>query len=83
LFFNNLDIVVVDKSISGNEATVIARITFNLTEIPQYGSSNERALSKYFGVSSVEYKTYEQERKFLFQQYESENWRFEREIGTD
>lgn len=81
-FFQTSNITVVDKSISGNQATTIARITFTIKEIPPYGSANWDALLKYFGGLELR-QTFEQERKFLFQEYESGAWRLEKELNTE
>jgi hypothetical protein len=81
-FFQATNIRVVDKSISGNEATIIARINFTIIDMPPYGSGNWDALLKYFGGLELR-QAFEQERKFLFQQYESGAWRLEKELNTE
>lgn len=81
-FFQPSNITIVDKSISGNEATTIARITFTIKEIPPYGSANWDALLKYFGGLELP-QTFEKERKFLFREYESGAWRLEKELTTE
>lgn len=80
-FFQTSNIRVTDKSMSGDEATIIALITFTLKDISPIGSANWDALLKYFGGFELS-QTFDQERKFLFKKYESGSWRLERELGT-
>jgi hypothetical protein len=77
--FQVSNITVVDKSISGNEAIIIARMTFTIIDMPPMDSPGWEALLKYFGDLNFVKQTFEQERKFLFQRYESGAWKLERE----
>jgi hypothetical protein len=85
LLFQVSDIVIVDKSISGIEATIIAQIKFIMTnEYPlNFDSPVGDALSKYFGNSKFLDGTFIQERKFLFQQYSSGTWRLEKGLNGE
>jgi hypothetical protein len=78
-YFQVSNITVVDKSISGNQATIIARMKFTIIDMPAMDSPSWEALLKYFGELKFVEQTFEQERKFLFQQYESGAWKLERE----
>ena len=82
-FFQVSDLVIVDKSISGDEATVIAHLKYTMLDVPPMESASGKALAKYFGSYDFLNQTFEQERKFLFRQYESGTWRFEKELITD
>jgi hypothetical protein len=74
---------VVDKSIGVNQATVIASITFTITDMPPMDSPNWEALLKYFGTFDFVNQPFQQERKFSFQQYESGTWNLERELNVE
>ena len=82
-YFQVSNIQVMDKSVSGNEATIVASITFTMEEIDHVGSGTWDYFLNYFGSYDFVSQTFEQERKFLFRQYESGTWRFERELITE
>jgi hypothetical protein len=83
-YFSILGATVIDQSINDKQATVIVRVKYLLNEKPTGGI--EEILIDYFGlVDGVFYdppQPFEQERKFIFQLYESGVWRVEVEVMT-
>ena len=73
------NIEVIDRAINDNQATIIARITFDIYDMPGEYGSKWNALSDYFGYDFPA-KNFTQERKFIFQKYESGLWRLEEEL---
>lgn len=82
-YFQVSDITIVDKSISGNEATIIAQLKFTMLESLPLDSLSGIALTKYFGGYDFQNQSFTQERKFLFRHYESGTWRFDKELNID